>query len=71
VRRRREGANVSVRWKLAAAVVAVLTAAGVGIGLTSGLRGQPVETATASAPALTSTQQTRLQQGIIAPTVAE
>jgi hypothetical protein len=62
---------MSVRRKLAVAVIAVLVVAGVGVGLTIGLRSRPAGTATGHAVSslLSSTQQTRLERGLTASTV--
>lgn len=58
-------------WKLAVAVVGVLTLTGLGVGLAVGFSGSSSSHATTAAAAaqLTKPQQTQLEQGITAPTV--
>jgi hypothetical protein len=52
------------RWKLTAAVVAVLVMAGLGAGLAVGLGGSSI-----TAPPFTAAEQARLAHGITAPTI--
>ena len=58
-------------WKLAVAVVGVLTLTGIGVRLAVGFSGSssPYATAAATATQLTKPRQTQLEQGITAPTV--